>query len=424
MARFLVSTMPAHGHVNPMQAIVRKLVELGHEVRWHTANDFATKVTTLGATFVPMKHAPSFEQLSGKSKGSERGLAAINRDVIRIFVEPTLGQLRDYEEILESFAADVLLYDAVGLGPMLLHEKGGPPYATLGIIPLVVRSADTPPWGAGRPPATSILGRMRNRFEHWLASYVLLRRATKEFNRVRLQAGLGPLPRTSALLDVVLSPFLHLHCSTTGLEYPRRDLAPHIHLVGPMLPPATAEFAPPEWWSDLSENRPIILVTQGTVATDPNNVVIPTLKALANDEVLVVATTPEPELLEWLPMNTRVERYIPFDRLLPHVDLMVTNGGFNGVKMALAHGVPIVGAGLTEGNCEVNARIAWSGAGIDLRTDTPTSHQIGTAVRAILSDRGYQDNAQRIQTDFSGHDSPAEAVDLLEKLAATRVPVQ
>ncbi|MGH3972325.1 MAG: glycosyltransferase [Pseudonocardiaceae bacterium] len=423
MARFLISTMPAHGHVNPVQAIVCKLVGLGHEVRWHTGVDFAAKVVSSGATFVPMKHAPSFEQLSRKPETGERGLGAINRGITRVFVEPTLGQLRDYEEILDSFAADVLLYDTIGMGPMLLHEKGGPPYATLATTSLVVKSADTPPWGAGRPPASSALGRTRNRFEHWIGSHVLCRRANKEFNQARRRSGLGPMPRGSALLDVIISPFLHLQCTTAGLEYPRRDLAPHIHLVGPILPPATAEFAPPDWWPELTEGRPVVFVTQGTVATNPNNLVTPALKALADDEVLIVVTTPKSELLEWLPTNARIERYIPYDHVLPYVDLMVTNGGFTGVKQALAHGVPIVGAGLTEDHGEVNARIAWSGVGIDLRTDTPTAAQIGTAIRAILSDRGYRDNARRIQAEINAHDTPAEVVDLLEQLAAIKAPV-
>ncbi len=51
-----------------------------------------------------------------------------------------------------------------------------------------------------------------------------------------------------------------------------------------------------------------------------------------------------------------MERFIPFDRLLPQVDVFVANGGYGGVQLALSHGVPIVGAGRTEDKIEVNAR--------------------------------------------------------------------
>ena len=73
-----------------------------------------------------------------------------------------------------------------------------------------------------------------------------------------------------------------------------------------------------------------------------------------------------------LPANVRVERFIPHDRLLPHVDVMVTNGGYGGVQQALAHGVPLVVAGDSEDKPEVAARVHWSGAGVDLRTGRPS----------------------------------------------------
>ena len=34
MSRFLISTVPVAGHVNPGLPIARVLVERGHEVRW------------------------------------------------------------------------------------------------------------------------------------------------------------------------------------------------------------------------------------------------------------------------------------------------------------------------------------------------------------------------------------------------------
>jgi hypothetical protein len=71
----------------------------------------------------------------------------------------------------------------------------------------------------------------------------------------------------------------------------------------------------------------------------------------------------------------------------------------------------------------VPGRVAWTGAGIDLKTDTPTADQIGTAVRTILRQRSYRDNARRIQADFATHRPAKEAAALLERLAASRSPV-
>ena len=79
------------------------------------------------------------------------------------------------------------------------------------------------------------------------------------------------------------------------------------------------------------------------------------------------------ELKAPLPMNTFVADYIPHDLLLPKVDVMVTNGGYGAVQRALSTGVPLVVAGNTEDKPEVAARVAWTGAGINLRTGTPTA---------------------------------------------------
>lgn len=97
-----------------------------------------------------------------------------------------------------------------------------------------------------------------------------------------------------------------------------------------------------------------MLVTQRTVATDPRHLLVPTLNALADESTLVVATTggdPAAALEAMggsLPANARLERFVPYAELMPHIDTLVTNGGDGTVQHALAHGVPIVVAGATE----------------------------------------------------------------------------
>jgi hypothetical protein len=49
-----------------------------------------------------------------------------------------------------------------------------------------------------------------------------------------------------------------------------------------------------------------------------------------------VDTTPEAGSLGDLPANVRVAPFVPHAELLPHVDAMVTNAGYNGVLTALA----------------------------------------------------------------------------------------
>jgi UDP:flavonoid glycosyltransferase YjiC (YdhE family) len=103
---------------------------------------------------------------------------------------------------------------------------------------------------------------------------------------------------------------------------------------------------------------------------------------------------------------------------------MITNGGFNGVQMALANGVPLISAGQSEDKPEICARIDWLGVGIDLKTDKPTPEKIRSAVGKVLADRSYKNHAQDLQRIMSEYNAPAIAATLLEQLAITQQPVE
>ncbi|MBI5839832.1 MAG: glycosyltransferase [Chloroflexi bacterium] len=419
MAKFLISTMPAIGHVNPFLLTAAKLIERGHEVWWHTGNEVAEKVKATGARFVAMEHTHNVLQTTVEAQRKD-GLAAANAAIISLYVAPMLGQLQDYQTILADFSADVVIVDKCSLGAVLLHEEGGPVWASVGISPL--RTAESPFYGSGQLPAKSSLERWGNRNLNWFSEHVLLKQVTSTFNQRRNHIGLPSIPSDKTAFDYLMSPFLHLQGTTPAFEFPYRDLPPQIHYVGSMLPPMPTEFVQPSWWAELKSGQPVVHVTQGTVATDTAELVYPTIQALADEDVLVVVTTPEPGKLGRLSSNVRVERMIPHSLLLPHVNVMVTNGGYNGVKTALAYGVPLVAAGATEDKPEVCSRIAWSGTGINLKTGSPTPAQLKQAIREVLHNPSYRQKAETIQADFARRDSPTEAAQLLERLASGELP--
>jgi UDP:flavonoid glycosyltransferase YjiC (YdhE family) len=170
-----------------------------------------------------------------------------------------------------------------------------------------------------------------------------------------------------------------------------------IRFVGPLLPPPSTDFRPPLWWDDVKKAGSIVLVTQGTLANDDlGQLVGPTLTALANEDMTVIASTggpPVESIPVALPPNARAATFLPFDRLLPKVSVMVTNGGYGAVNYALSLGVPLVVAGDSEEKPEIAARVAWAGAGINLGTGRPSASQIREAVRAVLTKPQYRKRA-------------------------------
>src|SRR4051812_31901243 len=67
--------------------------------------------------------------------------------------------------------------------------------------------------------------------------------------------------------------------------------------------------------------------------------------------------------------------------LMPHVDVMITNGGYGGVQHAIRYGIPVVVAGESADKAEVAARVEYAGVGVNLRTAHPTPDMIAAAVR-------------------------------------------
>jgi UDP:flavonoid glycosyltransferase YjiC (YdhE family) len=262
---------------------------------------------------------------------------------------------------------------------------------------------------------------MRNRLLQGLVQHGLFRSVQSHYELVRRRVGVGPSP-SGWLFSDAMSPHAFLQGCTPGFEYPRTDMPVQVQFVGPFLPPEEPTFVEPAWWSELRSGKPVVHVTQGTVATSPQQLIVPTLQALAGEKVLVVATTgraPARELSGHGP-NARIERFIPYAHFMPHVDVMITNAGYGGVQSALAHGVPLIAAGTSEDKPEIARRIAWSGAGIDLRTNTPTPERILEAFRALMSEPRYRENARRLRDEIMRTDAPTRAVEVIEQLAGIR----
>jgi UDP:flavonoid glycosyltransferase YjiC (YdhE family) len=101
---------------------------------------------------------------------------------------------------------------------------------------------------------------------------------------------------------------------------------------------------------------------------------------------------------------------------------MVTNGGYGGVQYALSHGVPLVVAGEGEDKPDIAARVAWSGAGINLKTGRPSPAKVRGAVRRALNEPSFRGRARALQGEMASYDAVKAVADILEQVAAGRSP--
>jgi len=426
MARFLITTDPYIGHVTPSMPIVRKLVKRGHEVVWITGRQYKERVEATGAIFhpLPKESDPNgmecydfYPELKGL-----KGLTQIKWIIKHDCLDACSRDIEAIKTVLTYFPADVLVGDTVRFAPYFISEMGGPPSAQISLLPLLLPSRDTAPCGLGLLPGKNLITKTRNRLLNFLVDRILLHDVTTYANSVRRELGLKPLngPFFSGMYKILPS-LLIMHISTPAFEYPRSDQPENLHFIGPILPEPDPAFQPPHWWSDLNESKAVVLVNQGTIAKNLHDLVVPTIQGLKDEQMLVVAVPVKQGELGELPENVRAEPFIPFAHLLPHVDVMVTNGGYGGTQTALAHGIPLVVAGETEDKMEVAARVEWAGAGINLRKQRPSPEEVRDAVKEVLANPVYRENAKRIQSDFAKYDAPTRAAELLEALASGKL---
>jgi UDP:flavonoid glycosyltransferase YjiC (YdhE family) len=427
--RILLAATPMSGHVNPVLAAARILVDHGHDVVVTTGTPFRASAEATGARFAPLLAGADLDLTNMDATFPARrhlapGLPQLAFDFRHLFIDTIPAQFAGLETVLQTFPAELIMADTLfgGTLPFLLGARARrPAIAGLGVTCLLTRRTDGAPVGMGLPPAGDAAT---------VASYAAIAAQAEEHllapSRQRVDAILGslgaralPMPYLEALVglhDVFLQP------SVPGFDFPCMILPANLHFIGALPRPAAAPL-PPALAAAVADGRRIVLVTQGTVANhDLGQLIAPTVTALAGraDVLILVATGGRPvaAIPVPLPANALAAEFLPFDALMPHIDLLVTNGGYGAVTQALTHGVPVIAAGTTEDKQDVNARIAWCRAGLDLRTDTPTVDQVRSAIASVLDDDSYRDRARALAGEFASYQPARSLCALLEQAVA------
>ncbi|KAK5652276.1 hypothetical protein OQA88_10624 [Cercophora sp. LCS_1] len=160
----------------------------------------------------------------------------------------------------------------------------------------------------------------------------------------------------------------------------------------------------PDWWEDVKGERKVVVVAQGTVEVDPEDLILPTLRGLdGRDDVLVVAilgrrgaTLPGDFSV---PANARIADYLSYEAVLPWAHVWVHNGGYGAVQHGIAHGVPMVVAGEGQDKTENAKLVEFSGAGLNLGRVPPSTEQVRQAVDAVLDGVKFRARAKELSEE-------------------------
>ncbi|TVY36016.1 UDP-glucosyltransferase A1 [Lachnellula occidentalis] len=387
----VIGCTPIHGHVMPIRVIAKELVQRGYGV-----TILAYDIEHCFVRSIPSQHAAmqeAMEILTEKHPG---------RPIVQVA-----------ECVFEG-----------GL-PISMGAPGIKPAGTIGIglMPMTLSSIDLPPFGLGLPPNTTPEGRERNKAMTEQVQNIVLAAPQKAFVECMEQVGAKP---DGFVLDACYTyPDRFLQMCSPQAEYPRSDAPSSLQFAGGVGKGNRDEVAMPGWWQDVVNNKDkkIVAISQGTLAIDFAELIIPTMEALKDrDDILVVVALGKigaslPEGVS-VPVNARVADFIPFDEMLPHSSLFITNGGYGAFQHAISNGTPLIVAGTTEDKPEVAARAEWSGIGINLRTAAPTQEAIRNAVNEILGNPKYKKRAMELEAEMGSFDPIGVVAKTIDELAA------
>lgn len=420
MSRIVVAASPLSGHVAPMLTIATSLVERGHDVTTLTGSAFHHRAAATGARVADLSGEADFDgdDLDAAFPGRRDhapGPEQQNFDLATMYADLIPDQHAALQELLTD-GRESLVFDAYFLGawPVLLGAPGVRPARStaIGVSAVSLPSDETTIMG----PIPGLEGEAARQSHRAANAYLAATLTPGLAHLAEVLAQAGVKREVPFLLDgLVTVPDNFAQLTVAEFEFARSDLPASFHFVGPL--PATdwAGYEKPGWWAELAQGRPVIAITQGTMAnTDLSLLIEPALQALAEEDALVIVTTgrQSERLAGRLPANARAEDFVPYDLLMPHLDVLITNGGYGTVQKALTANVPMVVGGATEDKRVIAARVAAFGAGIDLGP-APNAEAIQAAVRKVLTDPSFKQAGRPIAAAIAASDPLGAIADLV-----------
>lgn len=430
-AQILFVCHPLTGHITPALRVASELRRRGWPVSFLGPTTHQHRISAAAVDFIPLQGDADIDDLLYYSPENpnppvptyhsllwyERALV----DVEKHCLEPIPAQWRCLKEALASLQGRspdlpvVVISEAFFHGILPLYFGAplpdgmkNPRTLCLSVTPPAIRSVDLPPFGYPLPFSQSPEGRARNA-QIWEIFGEETSPLKKLFDTKLAEAGATRFPAGPILQGInYTSHDAILQIGVPSFEYPRSDWPQQFRFLGflPLAAPPPSGYPNlPGWWGELtSTEKKVVVVAQGTVETDPNDLIIPTIEALRErDDVLVVAIMGRkgaalPADFD-LPHNALVTDYLHYDAVLPHADVWVHNGGYGAITHGIAHGVPMVVAGEGQDKPENVRRVRYSGIGVGLGTPKPGVVNLRVSLDAVLGDTSFKTRVEVLRQE-------------------------
>lgn len=408
------------GHVNPMSTLCSELVSRGHRVTIMVPPDGEKRVRAFGLDSRPVA-VREFPYGSMDAALEELGMLSgreARRYTLDLFLRMTAGTVRDAPRIIEDMGIEGLIVDQTFRTGPTIAEHAGIPFVTLCAALLLNAEPGVPPYFSGWTYRESLLARWRNRIGHAMFRR-LIRPIQKAIADQRAEWGLPKLS-SRKLSD---SPIAQLCQAPRAFDYPRQELPPQMHYVGPLQDPTMRPHVPFDF--SRLDGRPLIYASMGSLQNKLSGVFEIIARATAGLDAQVVLSfgREDARIPDELPGSPIAVKYAPQLELIERASLVITHAGMNTAMESLAHGVPMVAIPVTNDQPAVAARVAWTGAGEMLPLDRLSVARLRAQVRGVLENGSYRENAQRIRSAINGAGGVRKAADIVEAAIGQNKPI-
>jgi zeaxanthin glucosyltransferase len=421
MTHFGIICPAATGHLNPMTTLGYELQQRGHRVTLFGILDARAKTLAAGLEFWAIGEAkfPAGSSAASFAKlGELSGLAAL-KYTITLFQELTVMLLREAPKAIEAAGVELLLVDQTSFGGGTVADVLKLPFISVASALMLNRETGVPPINSNWSYSPAWWAQLRNYFSYRLLSRITqpVVKTVAEYRREwNLSPHLSPNDTYSQLAQIYQQP--------PEFEFPRQHLPHCFHFTGPYSRPNSRE--PADFPFEKLTGQPLIYASMGTLQNQLSGVFEKIAQACVGlDAQLVIALGggSNPESLPNLPGSPLVVGYAPQLELLQKATLTITHAGMNTVLESLSNGVPMVAIPIANDQPGVAARVAWTGTGEVITLPKLTSSRLQGAIKKVLTEDSYKQNAVKLQTAIRLAGGVSRAADIVERVAQTGQPV-
>jgi UDP:flavonoid glycosyltransferase YjiC (YdhE family) len=384
--KVLFSSFESPGFLYPAIGLATALRRRGHQVAFVTDR-----------TAEPRLKQAGFERLP---RGDRDGRSFETGQWFRPLA--MVLQIKHIEHAMARFAPDLLVGQALALGPLIIRERYG--------IPVAMQGLATYLWPCGTRGSDAFGATARRRA--WRHQTML-----RHLNELRVLAGLRPseaAPEDSPLLGDLfqLRSVRELHGGA--------DLPPRARLVGACLwEPEIADDELPAWIAAARDaGRPIVYVHHGR-ACGGLAFWHSLVDGFADGSLRIAAAAGRlsAEQEAKLPAAAFfLRRQLPQSRVLSCADLMIGSAASSAVLGALSHGVPCLMIPSGGEQLDLAEQVERTGAGRILAPREVTPAALRRAAAQALADARLRHRAGELQRAFARFAGFGAAAEDLEEL--------